>query len=428
MKFVWLWAALLALPAIGAAPRSALAQAPGPLPVQSASSRQVLAAIAAPAEGQAAYLTEPGREGWFRFERRPSEAEIAADPAQALFVRGAGGTWVRIYSGKVDARWFGARGDGVSDDTAALQRAIDHVAKGSGGGIVIPPGVYRVTNLTVPAYPVAEGNSLKVVEITGTSMPVTQFGSIGAFPVSNEGTIIKSTATAGGAVLKVAGSPGFGGFSWYHVVLEDLNFRTYDDPQIGAVDMGNAAQLTAVNLQIDSGIYPVQASRPTHKTAGLVTPRNNNAALTTLRNINIMGYYNLLEVNEHTDADQIILGAGWHGLLFNEGHHASRLGRVMAYRVNTPVAFAGVHSFSIEQLDIEHTITAAEATDPADLSIGNGYQVTQEDFRDVSNQGLGYVNWHVVQGNVGRVDKFTVNGAKNVQFRQLGKAVPAVSR
>jgi hypothetical protein len=425
MKIAWLWAALLALPAIGAAPRSALAQGGGPSAAQSAPSRSALAALAAPAEGQAAFLTEPGREGWFRFERRPREAEIASDPAQALFVRGAGGTWVRIHSGKVDARWFGAKGDGVSDDTAALQRAIDYVARGRGGGIVIPPGVYPVANLTIPAYPLAEGNSLKVVEIAGTSMPVTLFGSIGSFPMSNEGTIIKSSATAGGAVLKVAGSSGFGGFSFYHVVLRDLNFRTYDNPRIGGVDMGDAAQLTAVNLQIDSGIYAVNAARPTHGTSGLVTPRNNNAALTTLRSISISGYHNLLEVNEHTDAEQIILGAGWHGLLFNEGHHASRFGRVLAFRVNTPVAFAGGHSFSIEQLDIEHTITAAEATNPADLSVGNGYQVTQEDFRDPSSQGRGHLNWHVVQGNVGRVDKFTVNGAKNVQFRQLGKPVAA---
>jgi len=424
MKMAWLWAALLAAAGI-AVPEGALAQAPRPSPVQSAPSRSVLADLAAPADGQAAYLTEPGREGWFRFERRRREAEIAADPAQALFVPGAGGTWVRIYSGKVDARWFGAKGDGTTDDTIALQRAIDHVAKGSGGGIVVPPGVYPVTNLTVPAYPIVSGNSLKVVEITGTSMPVTQFGSVLSFPISNEGTVIRSSASSGGAVLKVAPGGGFGGFSFYHVVLKDLNFRTYDNPRISAVDMGNATQLTAVNLHIDSGIYPVNAARPTHGTSGLVTPRNNNGALTMLSTISISGYHNLLEVNEHTNADQISLGAGWNGLLFNEGHHASRLGRVLAYRVNTPVAFAGGHSFSIEQLDIEHTITAGQATNPADLSVGNGYQVTQEDFRDPANVARGYVNWHVVQGDVGRVDQFTVNGAKNVQFRQLGKPVAA---
>ena len=95
-------------------------------------------------------------------------------------------------------------------------------------------------------------------------MPVTQFGSVMRFPVSNAGTVIKSTATSGGAILKVAPAPGFADFSWYHVVLKDLNFRTYDNPRISAVDMANASQLTAINLQIDCGVYSVVApGRPT---------------------------------------------------------------------------------------------------------------------------------------------------------------------
>lgn len=38
---------------------------------------------------------------------------------------------------------YGAKGDGVSDDTAALQRAVDAVA-GTGGTVYVPDGVYRV--------------------------------------------------------------------------------------------------------------------------------------------------------------------------------------------------------------------------------------------------------------------------------------------
>jgi hypothetical protein len=42
---------------------------------------------------------------------------------------------------ELDVRTFGARGDGVTDDTAALQRALD---AGAGGVVRVPPGTYLV--------------------------------------------------------------------------------------------------------------------------------------------------------------------------------------------------------------------------------------------------------------------------------------------
>jgi polygalacturonase len=44
----------------------------------------------------------------------------------------------------VNVRDFGAKGDGVTDDTQALQVAIDHAAR-FGGIVVFPPGTYVIT-------------------------------------------------------------------------------------------------------------------------------------------------------------------------------------------------------------------------------------------------------------------------------------------
>lgn len=55
-------------------------------------------------------------------------------------------------------RDYGAVGDGVADDTSAMQRAVDDVAKGNGGIIFLPPGRYRITREI--AFPEASGGGL----------------------------------------------------------------------------------------------------------------------------------------------------------------------------------------------------------------------------------------------------------------------------
>jgi hypothetical protein len=50
------------------------------------------------------------------------------------------GCWVREYSGAVDVKWFGAKGDGVSDDTNSIQKSLQSKS------IFIPNGVYIVTD------------------------------------------------------------------------------------------------------------------------------------------------------------------------------------------------------------------------------------------------------------------------------------------
>lgn len=58
------------------------------------------------------------------------------------------GRWRRQYTGPVDVRWFGAVGDGVTDDAAAFQSALDSLE--SGGVLFVPSGIYKLgTQVTV---------------------------------------------------------------------------------------------------------------------------------------------------------------------------------------------------------------------------------------------------------------------------------------
>jgi hypothetical protein len=64
------------------------------------------------------------------------------------------GRWLRVYSGALDVRWFGARGDGRTDDTASVQHALKASAAAYDGAIdvLFPPGTYVISaSLVVPA-------------------------------------------------------------------------------------------------------------------------------------------------------------------------------------------------------------------------------------------------------------------------------------
>src|SRR4051812_19314629 len=56
-----------------------------------------------------------------------------------------------FLGGHVNARDFGAAGDGASDDSLAIQTAIDTVAAAGGGVVLLPRGTFRLnTGLVFP--------------------------------------------------------------------------------------------------------------------------------------------------------------------------------------------------------------------------------------------------------------------------------------
>ena len=191
--------------------------------------------------------------------------------------------------------------------------------------------------------------------------------------------------------------------------------RTYDDPGIGGIDLEWAAQCRIENVFINTGVYNVQASKPTHGTKGLLTPYLNNGALTVLRNVVVTGFDSGIVVNEHTDADNINLASNIHGLKFGGAYHASRFGRVGSYRCTNSLTVTGQHAFTIEQLDIEHA-------GPGQTDSNNAWQATVNDVNDPGNHGVGDISYWVVVGNVGASPVFTCNGGKSIQSRRIGSA------
>ena len=71
--------------------------------------------------------------------------DTAAAPADTTVASSSAGSTAVVDT--ADVRAFGAVGDGTTDDTEAIQTAIDETARTGGGTVRFPVGIYRVTQL-----------------------------------------------------------------------------------------------------------------------------------------------------------------------------------------------------------------------------------------------------------------------------------------
>lgn len=89
-------------------------------------------------------------------------------------------------TGKVFAQWWGAKGDGTTDDTTAVQSAINRASNQPGGMVLFPPGTYIVNSPLIFKQGVALVGTGKAYPLMGT---VIKAGS--SFPIGQP--IIKAT-------------------------------------------------------------------------------------------------------------------------------------------------------------------------------------------------------------------------------------------
>lgn len=179
----------------------------------------VLKGASAPANGTKVvvggyYADGDGGGGVFYYDASSS----TADDGGCIIAPTAGsGRWKRIYSGAVNVKWFGAKGDGVTDDTAALAAAI--APSSTRRAMFLPMGKYRITS---------------ALNLTNRFGPYTIMGE--GQTLDGIGSIIYAE-TSGGVAIDCTGSS--------HTEITNLSIVAYGRPNPSAVGILHARSTTA---------------------------------------------------------------------------------------------------------------------------------------------------------------------------------------
>lgn len=314
---------------------------------------------------------------------------------------------------------YGAVGDGVTDDTAAIQAAIDAAVALKVATVFFPGEVYlcngalqgtgTMSRLRFPAVDF-DSEAWLSIELRGKATPPFTFGTVGSAPLSSSHTIIYSTESTG-AIIGVEPDAFL---SALLLKFTDIEIRGVDVPTQHGIDAREAFQLKCKNVIVGTDVYNVDAAQPTNSATGILTPKINNAALTELDNVLVAGYDFGIRVNEHTAGNNITVASCIRGLYFETANHASRFGRVGAYRCTHAIEVGGAHYFEIDQLNLEHP-GAGQTTGTT------AWQEVTSDIKDPSNVGLGRVKYQNILGGTGiDVSGFIMDGGANISVQPTG--------
>jgi hypothetical protein len=342
---------------------------------------------------------------------------------------GVNPVWVPLEAKNLQTD-FNAVGDGVTDDTAAVQAAINYGENNNGLLCFVPAGRYLIAGalqdtgagggnaqLLFPHIPYSER---QITYCFFSNWPVpTQPAVIPTdLPAPTSGAIFVTNNTQGtgfqpsmwGTVNGATVSPVIP-FTNINLVFRNIRFVSYDDPNILPLNLaiiGNAV-LDGVCVDTDEWHTP-DITEPSHVDAyGVVMPVNNNGARSRITELIVIGYMVGLRINEHCVIDEASAWGCVKGFEVGPSYHGWTAGRLMAIdcRINMSWTATGASGLLyargvVMQLDIEHAITGWASTD-------------QIDIQDPSNVGYGTIlSIAIVQANYGNLNVAIVSGGANL--------------
>jgi hypothetical protein len=188
-------------------------------------------------------IIDQGREGLFAYD--PADGG-SADNGGTVIVTASGARLKRVGASPINVKWFGARGDGVTDDHAAVQAAVDVAQQPTasspmhGHDVYIPEGAYALS------APIVLDTSV-CIRISGAGLVMTTLVPLSSAAAMNSMIGFRSDGVASGFLFQdfqIDGSAADFGI--------DIPWAT--DSQLKALSIKNAGQF---GLRIQKGWFNV---------------------------------------------------------------------------------------------------------------------------------------------------------------------------
>ncbi len=327
---------------------------------------------------------------------------------------GGGGTGASPITVSVKDPPYNAVGDGVADDTAAIQAAINYVCSlPEGGTVFLPAGTYLCNG----AFDSTSNAILTIPwrDSTKPPIPFTLLGCIGAwatpwFQVAG-GSRIRSTraGTGSGPAILAAGpyiAPTAAGaahpattlFNQTNVFIRDLNFRAMENPTLWGVRLDSAicADVANVIIDTDMAVY-TSPTEPTHGTVALTLPHSNSSGINKGSHVAVILYDTGYRIGENTSLYECNAGATKCAYEFLDAYASSRLVGCGTAQNTVSFRWLGYHSVFIE-FGVER-------------NTGAPWSNTTADVYDPSNWGSGFIIYKLSEAGIPYpTDSLIMNG------------------